>query len=156
MGMRVIAVDGGEAKRDLCLQLGAEKFIDFTASDVPAEVTKMTTYGAHAAIVFAGSKVSYEQAPLMLRPGGTVVCIGLPKDPAATAGASPMYMCMKGINVVGSKTGTLKEVEEALDFTARGLVRPILKHGGLGDIDRFCKEIGNGTLVGRAVIKVSE
>lgn len=30
MGMRVIAVDGGDAKKDLCLKLGAEHFIDFT------------------------------------------------------------------------------------------------------------------------------
>lgn len=26
MGMRVIAIDGGDAKRDLCLKLGAEKY----------------------------------------------------------------------------------------------------------------------------------
>lgn len=31
MGMRVIAVDGGDAKRQLCLELGAEHYIDFTA-----------------------------------------------------------------------------------------------------------------------------
>jgi Zinc-binding dehydrogenase len=30
MGMRVIAIDGGDEKRDLCKKLGAEEFIDFT------------------------------------------------------------------------------------------------------------------------------
>jgi len=30
MGMRVIAIDGGEEKRKLCKELGAEEFIDFT------------------------------------------------------------------------------------------------------------------------------
>lgn len=30
MGMRVIGIDGGDEKRDLCLKLGAEHFIDFT------------------------------------------------------------------------------------------------------------------------------
>jgi len=30
MGMRVIAIDGGEEKRKLCKDLGAEEFIDFT------------------------------------------------------------------------------------------------------------------------------
>lgn len=29
MGMRVIAIDGGDEKRDLCMKLGAEVFIDF-------------------------------------------------------------------------------------------------------------------------------
>jgi propanol-preferring alcohol dehydrogenase len=34
MGMRVIAVDGGDEKRDLCKKLGAEAFIDFTTTKV--------------------------------------------------------------------------------------------------------------------------
>lgn len=155
MGMRVIAVDAGDAKRELCLKLGAEQFLDFTTvSDLPAEVTRITTYGAHGAIVFSSSRTSYEQAPHMMRPRGTVVCIGLPSDPATIAGASPLVMCAKSLHIVGSVVGTLKEVEEALDFTARGLVRPILTHGVLEDIERFCDEIRKGNLPGRAVIKM--
>lgn len=48
MGMRVIAIDGGDAKRDLCKKLGAEVFIDYTSTkDVTAEVMRITGYGAH-------------------------------------------------------------------------------------------------------------
>ena len=156
MGMRVIAIDGGDAKRELCMKLGAEAFIDFTATaDIPAEVTKITSYGAHGVIVFSATKAGYEQAPHLLRPGGTMVCVGLPKDSTVVAGAHPIMMCMKKLNVVGSVVGTLKECDEALDFTARGLVRPILTHGGLEDINRFCEEMNAGKLVGRAVIKIA-
>ncbi|KAF3037533.1 hypothetical protein E8E12_008229 [Didymella heteroderae] len=156
MGMRVIAIDGGDAKRELCMKLGAEAFIDFTTTtDIPAEVTKITAYGAHGVIVFSATKAGYEQAPLLLRPGGTMVCVGLPKDTSVIAGAHPIMMCMKKLNVVGSVVGTLKECDEALDFTARGLVRPILTHGGLEDINRFCEEMNAGKLVGRAVIKIA-
>jgi propanol-preferring alcohol dehydrogenase len=156
MGMRVIAVDGGDSKRDMCLKLGAEKFLDFTTiSDLPGEITKITTYGAHAAIVFAASKESYNQAPLMLRPGGTLVAVGLPHDPAFVVGASPFLLCSRRLNVVGSIVGTLKEVEEALDFTARDLVHPVLTHGGLEDIEGFMKDIQDGKLAGRAVIKLA-
>lgn len=44
MGMRVIAVDGGDDKRKLCLdKLGAEEYIDFTKEkDIPAKVTELT------------------------------------------------------------------------------------------------------------------
>jgi propanol-preferring alcohol dehydrogenase len=74
MGMRVIAVDGGKEKEELCMKLGAEKFIDFTnCEDVVAEVMKITTWGAHGVIVTAASKEGYESAPMMLRPGGTMV-----------------------------------------------------------------------------------
>lgn len=53
MGMRVIAVDGGEEKEKLCKKLGAEQFIDFTTcKDIPAEVMRITTYGGKYRYLF--------------------------------------------------------------------------------------------------------
>lgn len=62
---------------------------------------------------------------------------------------------MRKLNVVGSVVGTLKDVEEALDFTARDLVNPILTKGTLQDVDKFCQLMIAGKLAGRAVLKVS-
>lgn len=93
MGMRVIAIDGGDAKRDLCKKLGAEQYIDFQQTkDIPAEVMKITGFGAHGVIVTAATKQAYESAPAMLRPNGTVVAVGLPKDPTVIAGAPPIMV----------------------------------------------------------------
>lgn len=123
MGMRVIAIDGGDQKRDLCKKLGAEVFIDFkTTKDVSAAVKEVTTYGAHGVIVTAATREAYASAPTFLRPNGTLVAVGLPKDPSIVAGASPLLVALRRLNIVGSITGSLKDVEEALDFTARGLV----------------------------------
>jgi propanol-preferring alcohol dehydrogenase len=114
MGMRVIAIDGGDEKAKLCKDLGAEEYLDFTSvKDMAAEVTRITKYGAHAVIVFAASKESYAAAPNFLRPGGTVVAVGLPADPSVVAGAPPIQLALKRLNIVGSVTGTLKDVEEA-------------------------------------------
>jgi len=45
--MRVIAIDGGEEKRKLCIELGAEADVDLSwSADVAAEVLKVTTYCA--------------------------------------------------------------------------------------------------------------
>jgi len=58
MGMRVIAVDSGDEKRDLCKRLGAEAFIDFTTTkDITAEIMRITTYGAYGVVVTAATKV---------------------------------------------------------------------------------------------------
>ncbi|KAK3073094.1 hypothetical protein LTR53_005622 [Teratosphaeriaceae sp. CCFEE 6253] len=156
MGMRVIAVDGGSEKEKLCKSLGAEEYIDFVETkDIGAKVMEITKYGAHGVIVFAAAAQSYQIAPSLLRPGGTMVSVGLPTDPSVLAGAPPFLMALKRINIVGSVTGTLKDVEEALDFTARDLVHPILTKGTLSDVDKFCKLMKEGKLPGRAVLKVS-
>lgn len=57
MGRRVIAIDGGEEKHKLCMELGADKWIDFTKSkDIVADVKKATDgHGAHAAVVTTAS-----------------------------------------------------------------------------------------------------
>jgi propanol-preferring alcohol dehydrogenase len=154
MGMRVIAIDGGKEKEELCKKLGAEHYIDFTVEkDIPAKVMELTTYGAHGVVVTAASRSGYEQAPYLCRPGGTVVCVGLPKE-NFVAGAPPMYMVLKRLNVVGSVTGTLKDVDEAFEFTARGLVKPILVKGGMNDINLYVDKMLAGQLPGRAVVNL--
>lgn len=156
MGMRVIAVDGGAEKEKLCMSLGAEHFLDYTTTaDLPGEILRITTYGAHGVIVTAATKEGYSTAPALLRAGGTMVCVGIPKDPTILAGPPPVLLIAKQLNIVGSFIGTLRDVNEALDFTARGLVRPVLSHGSLEDLNDLCAKMHDGTLAGRAVIKIS-
>lgn len=123
MGMRVIAIDGGDHKRDLCLKLGAEFFLDFTTTDnLATEIMKITKHGAHGVIVTAATKEAYASAPTFIRPNGTIVAVGMPKDPSILAGAPPMLVALRRLNIVGSVVGNLKEVDDALDFAKRGLV----------------------------------
>lgn len=155
MGMRVIAIDGGQGKKELCLRLGAEYFIDFsTTKDIPARVMEITGLGAHGVVVTAASVAGYATAPSFLRPGGTLVPVGLPADPTVVVGAPPIMMCLKRLNICGSVVGSLTDVVECLDFTTRGLVRPIITKGTLHDLDRLCHDMKAGTLMGRAVLKV--
>jgi alcohol dehydrogenase, propanol-preferring len=79
-GYRVIAVDSGEEKRKLCLELGATEFVDFKDVDVEKRVKELTDgEGAHAVIVVPGSEKAYELAPKLIRNTGTLVCVGLPR-----------------------------------------------------------------------------
>lgn len=65
--MRIIAVDGGDDKKKLCADLGAEKYIDFTQEkDITAKVMEITTYGAHGVIVFSASKEGYQVGPTLV------------------------------------------------------------------------------------------
>lgn len=84
MGLRVIAIDGGEEKKEVCLnKLGCEAFVDFTqVKDAAEEVVRITDgKGAHGIFVTAGTAAAYKSAPQMVRVGGKVMCIGLRKFP---------------------------------------------------------------------------
>lgn len=99
-----------------------------TAKDIPGEVMNITTYGAHGVLVTASTKAGYEMAPKLLRPGGTMVCVGLPKDDTIIAGAHPIMMCLKKLNVVGSVVGTLKDVEEVSSSLSTIIEGDLLRH----------------------------
>ncbi|CCO37504.1 alcohol dehydrogenase [Rhizoctonia solani AG-1 IB] len=79
-GLRVIAVDSGAHKKELCLKLGAETFIDFKESSNLVEdvIRAADGLGVHAAIVTSGSAAGYSQALQYLRGGGTLVAVGAP------------------------------------------------------------------------------
>ncbi len=53
--MRPIAIDSGEAKKKLCLSMGADAFIDFReTTDVAAEVIRIADgIGAHGVLITA-------------------------------------------------------------------------------------------------------
>jgi alcohol dehydrogenase, propanol-preferring len=54
MGMRPIVVDGGDDKKKLSLDLGAEHYVDFTKEDVGAKVKEIADgVGAHGVLVTA-------------------------------------------------------------------------------------------------------
>ncbi|KAF8753875.1 Mannitol-1-phosphate dehydrogenase [Rhizoctonia solani] len=71
-GLRVIAIDTGDNKKELCLKLGAENFIDFKKSgNVADEVKRITDgAGAHAVLVTSSATNGYEGVLDYLRPCG--------------------------------------------------------------------------------------
>jgi D-arabinose 1-dehydrogenase-like Zn-dependent alcohol dehydrogenase len=78
MGMRPIAIDTGSDKRELCLSLGAEVFIDFKeVDDVPQRVVEIADGGAHGVFVTAPQAYKDAIAYTGSRPGARVMCIGL-------------------------------------------------------------------------------
>lgn len=90
MGLRVVGVDGGKEKRELCMSLGCEAFIDFTETkDVVADVVAATDgKGAHGVVVTASSGPAYDISTKILRVGGIVMCVGLRSFPLPSCSSS--------------------------------------------------------------------
>lgn len=98
-------LDSGEDKKQLVLSLGAEAWIDFKETqDLVADVKRLTGgFGAHSAIVTAASPSGYTQAVDYLRPGGTLMAVGLPGSAALEA--SIFFTVLKSISIIGSYVG---------------------------------------------------
>jgi len=78
-GLRVLAIDTGSDKKDLCTKLGVDAWIDFQESkDIVKDVQKATSGGPHAAVITSAASAAYELAVDYVRPGGTIMAVGLP------------------------------------------------------------------------------
>ena len=115
--------DTGAEKKELCLRLGAEKWIDFreTKNLVKDIVEATDGYGAHAAVVTAANGEAYAQAIDYLRMGGSLMVVGLPAR--ASLSADIFFTVAKSIKIIGSYVGNRQDAREALDIAARGKVK---------------------------------
>ncbi|KAJ0420311.1 alcohol dehydrogenase 1 [Aspergillus carlsbadensis] len=157
MGIRVVAVDGGDEKRAMCEALGTETFVDFTKSkDLVADVKAATPdgLGAHAVILLAVSEKPFQQATEYVRSRGTIIAIGLPPD--ANLKAPVFNTVVRMINIKGSYVGNRQDGVEALDFFARGLIKAPFKTAPLSDLPKIYELMEQGKIAGRYVLEMPE
>ena len=121
---RVVAVDINQDKLDLAKESGADLVVNGKEVEDVAGYIQEKTGGTHSAVVTAVSKVAFNQTIDSVRAGGTVVAVGLPSEYMEL---SIVKTVLDGIRVVGSLVGTRKDLEEAFDFGAQGLVVPVVE-----------------------------
>jgi propanol-preferring alcohol dehydrogenase len=109
----------------------------------------------HAAVVTAVATRAFEQAILMLRPGGTVAYIGLPGGKADEIRTSISAITNWELSIRGSNVGTRQDLNEAVAFATNGLVEAKTKTASLGQINKILAEMRAGKIVGRMVLKIA-
>ncbi|KAK7036067.1 mannitol-1-phosphate dehydrogenase [Favolaschia claudopus] len=155
MGLRVIAIDTGDAKRDLCLQLGAEKFVDFkTSTDLIADVKNAADgKGPHAAIIVAAIPGPIDQALMYLRPTGTLVSVGIPSG--RTSFSVPIGLFInKRLTIIGSAVGNRQDVAEALEIAASGKVACRYEVKPFKEINAIFDDLAAQKIAGRVVVQL--
>ncbi|KAJ5112513.1 Alcohol dehydrogenase superfamily zinc-type [Penicillium argentinense] len=153
-GLNVVAIDKGATKKDLCLSLGAKHFLDFTVVDIVQAVKTLTSgLGAHSVICTANSPGAYEQSVQMLRPLGTLVCVGIPGVPFNLP-ATPFDMIIRGLTIVGNSAGTAKEMDELLAMAVAGDVKAHVKVFELAEIHDILERLEKSEVEGRIVLKI--
>ena len=145
----VVAVDINNDKLALAKEVGADIVINGHEVEDVAALIQEKTGGAHSAVVTAVSKVAFNQAVDSIRAGGRVVAVGLPSE---MMDLSIVKTVLDGIQVIGSLVGTRKDLEEAFQFGAEGLVVPVVQKRPISDAVDVFDEMEAGTIQGRMVL----
>ncbi|KAK0385377.1 hypothetical protein NLU13_7853 [Sarocladium strictum] len=155
MGYRPIAIDGGERQKQLCLDLGAEKFIDFTKDkDIASAVSRETDGSLCSAFIeCSGAIPAYQTAPSCLDYFGVLVCVGIP-PPTEKVSFHPLQLIDKGIQFKGSIVGSRLDTSEAIEFVRRGLVTPRSKVVKLEELGQYVNQLDK--IDGKLIVQVSD
>ena len=152
MGLNVAAVDIADDKLALARKLGATVTVNAKNED-PAEVIRRETGGgAQGVLVTAVSPKAFELAIGMVARGGTVSLNGLPP------GDFPLDifgMVLNGITVRGSIVGTRLDLQESIDFAARGQVKATIHTAKLEDVNDVFAKMRRGEIEGRIVLDIA-
>ncbi|KAG6859843.1 hypothetical protein C0995_003066 [Termitomyces sp. Mi166 len=154
MGLRVLAIDTGVAKKELCLKLGAEKWIDFKEStDLTKDIRVVTDgLGPHAALIAVGDARPFNQALLYLRSAGTLVAIGMPGG-NALLNVPVTLLIGKSMTILGSAVGNRQDAMEALQIAAQGRVKCQYQVRELTELNVIFDEMVTGKIAGRVLFK---
>lgn len=152
MGLRVVAIDVDDTKLALATKHGAEVTVNATQYDDPGAHIAELTGGVKGALVTAVNAHAFPQAVGSLKRGGTVVLVGLPPDQFPL---DIFTTVLFGLTVRGSIVGTRRDMEECLDFFARGKVTPTFTTRPMGDINDVFKEMEEGAIDGRVVLDMN-
>lgn len=151
-GAHVVAIDINDEKLQFAKEVGADLTINPNKEDA-TKVLQDKVGGVHAAVVTAVSKAAFNSAVDAVRAGGRVVAIGLPPE---SMDLSIPRIVLDGIEIVGSLVGTRKDLEEAFQFGAEGLVVPKVQMRALDEVQEIFQEMRDGKITGRMVIDMKQ
>ena len=140
---RVVAVDINQDKLYLAKESGADLVVNGKEVEDVAGYIQEKTGGTHSAVVTAVYKVAFNQAVDRVR------AVGLPSE---YMDLSIVKTVLDGIHVVGSLVGTRKDLEEAFDFGAQGLVVPVVETVPVDTAVKVFDQMEKGKIQGRKVL----
>jgi D-arabinose 1-dehydrogenase-like Zn-dependent alcohol dehydrogenase len=122
LGFETVAIARGRDKEELARRLGAHHYIDSTAGDPGAALSKLG--GADVILSTVTSADAMAAVFSGLRPRGTLLVAGASMDPIGV----PAAMLISGSRtIVGHASGTSQNSEDTLRFSVLSDVRPMIE-----------------------------
>lgn len=148
MGARVAVISNTPDKEAEAKELGAEHFIS-TKSKKAGDALKEWDGGADIVLATAPSSEAATDAFPGLAPDGTLVLLGVG---AGNVTASPMDLVGGRRHLMGSPSGSRKDIRATLDFSVHHGVVPRITKFPLEDAGKVLDLMNTGKLRGRGVL----
>ncbi|ABO08735.1 zinc-dependent alcohol dehydrogenase [Pyrobaculum calidifontis] len=151
-GYTVVGIDVGAERVKFVEKLGADYAVDVGEAD---KFVMDKWGGVYASVVFTPRLEGYRLGLRLLRPLGALVFVGLPDMKEGGLELYPLVVVGRGIRIFGSSVGVTHEFEELFNLVVQGKVKShVTKTASLSEINEVFKDLEEGKIVGRAVLKI--
>lgn len=149
-GCEVVALSRGTDKKDLALSLGADHYIDTETTDASEAMQKMG--GAKVILATAPNSKAISSVVNGLGTDGTLLVVGAVAEPMEI---SPFQLIMGRKSVKGWPSGTAKDSEDTLDFSALTDITPSIETYPLEQANEAYARMINNEARFRVVLEVA-
>jgi D-arabinose 1-dehydrogenase-like Zn-dependent alcohol dehydrogenase len=150
MGFRTIAIGRGADKQALARKLGAHEYIDTSAGAPAAALQKL----GGARIILATAPDSKSMSALVdgLGPNGTLMILGAGSESLTV---TPLQLILGRKSIRGWASGTGKDSQDTLEFSAFSGVRPMIERYPLEKAAEAYDQMISGRARFRVVLTMS-
>ncbi len=150
LGLKTVAVSRGKDKAPLALKLGAAHYIDAAAENPAEELQKL----GGARVILATAPDSQAIASMVdgLGANGTLLIVAAPGEPVSV---NVVTLIGKRASVQGWPSGTAKDSEDTLRFSAMTGVRPMIERFPLARASDAYQLMMSGKVRFRAVLTMN-
>ena len=151
MGFKTVAINRGNDKEPLARQLGAHQYIDSVATDASAELQKL----GGARVILATAPNAQAISPLVdgLSPDGVLL---VPAAPAEPLMISVLPLIMGRRSVAGWYSGTARDSQDTLEFSALSDVHPMIEKYPLERVAEGYEQMSSGKVRFRVVLTMGD
>jgi D-arabinose 1-dehydrogenase-like Zn-dependent alcohol dehydrogenase len=147
MGFQTVALGRGKDKEPLARELGAHHYIDSEAGDTVAELQKLG--GARVILATAPSAKAISAVVEGLAVNGNLLIPAAPTDPLTTS-VLPLIMGRRSVS--GWYSGTARDSQDTLEFSALTGVHPMIEKYPLSRVADAYEQMHSGKVRFRVVL----
>jgi propanol-preferring alcohol dehydrogenase len=151
---QIFVVDKRQSSVEAAIDLGVPRSNAFCTSGDPNAQTLQEAVTARnlaidTCIDFAGHAETFTSAQMVLRPGGTLVLVGVLAEQVPLL---PLVSVVNALTIKGSYNGSVQSYRECLDLMGEGILRPEVQTGSVEELPEVLKRLDGGEIQGRMVL----